>query len=87
MSAQALSQEMRRGAMVTLRLDELLTDRKKSAYWLAQQTGLTNANLSRLRRGLTKGIDFETIDKLCSALECEPGELFTRTVAKKGRAK
>jgi putative transcriptional regulator len=67
---------------VTLRLDELLEQKERSAYWLAQQTGLTNANLSRLRRGLTKGIDFETIDKLCQALECEPGELFTRKVSK-----
>ena len=71
--------------MVTLRLDKLLREKGTSAYWLAQETGLAYSTLSNLRGNKTKGIDFETIDKLCSALECSPGDLFERTTPKKSK--
>jgi putative transcriptional regulator len=76
------------GAMtVRLRIDELLREKGKSAYWLANETGIANSTLSKMRTGKTKGIDFESIDAICRVLECEPGELFVRADDKKGGRK
>jgi putative transcriptional regulator len=89
MSAQeATALRMEPDAMtVKLRIDELLKEKGRSAYWLAQETGIANSTLSNMRTGKTKGIDFDTIDAICSALRCEPGELFVRVEESKGKRK
>jgi putative transcriptional regulator len=43
---------------------------------LAEKIGITEANLSLLKSGKVKGVRFETLEKICAALECQPGDLL-----------
>lgn len=61
---------------IVVRLDVMLALRKRKAKDLAQQIGITEANLSLLRTGKVKGIRFETLEALCEALNCKPGDLL-----------
>jgi putative transcriptional regulator len=61
---------------IELQIDEMLKRREKSAYWLAQQTGIDESALVRLRKQRTKGIQWKTLIPLCEALECVPGDLI-----------
>jgi len=61
---------------ITVRLDVMLALRKMKAKDLAEQIGITEANLSLLRTGKVKGVRFETLARLCAALECTPGDLL-----------
>lgn len=61
---------------IVVRLDVVLALRKRSAKDLAAQTGITEANLSLLRTGKVKGIRFETLEAICQALDCKPGDLL-----------
>jgi len=61
---------------IIIRLDVMLALRKMKAKDLAEQIGITEANLSLLRTGKVKGVRFETLAKLCEALECTPGDLL-----------
>jgi putative transcriptional regulator len=49
-----------------------------TVYGLAQKTGLNYPGLLRLSRNERRGIEFETLDKLCAALNCRPGDLLVR---------
>jgi putative transcriptional regulator len=61
--------------MLRLKLDELLQERGRSAYSVAKETGLKETTLWRLRHN--KGTaTFNTIDLLCKALDCQPGDLL-----------
>jgi putative transcriptional regulator len=64
--------------MVRLRIDELLKEAGRTVYWLGKQPGLTDMTVYRLRHGKTGAIKFETIEALCKALQCQPGDLFDR---------
>ncbi len=48
---------------------------------LARHVGITEANLSLLRRGRVKGVRFSTLDKICEYLDCQPGEILTYELA------
>ncbi|MFT3811049.1 MAG: helix-turn-helix transcriptional regulator [Micropepsaceae bacterium] len=61
---------------IIVRLDVQLALRKMRAKDLAAEIGLTEANLSLLRTGRVKGIRFETLDAICRALKCQPGDLL-----------
>lgn len=61
---------------IVVRLDVMLARRKMSSRHLAAQIGITEANLSLLKRGHVKGIRFETLEKICEALACQPGDLL-----------
>ena len=61
---------------IVIRLDVMLARRKMKAKDLAEQIGITEANLSLLRTGKVKGVRFETLAKLCVALECTPGDIL-----------
>ena len=63
---------------IILRIDVMLAERKMKAKHLAEEMGLTEAQLSKIRNGHMKGIKFETLDRLCELLDCEPGELIRR---------
>lgn len=54
----------------------MMADRKMSLNELADKVGMTNVNLSNLKNGKMKGIRFETLDAICKALSCQPGDLF-----------
>jgi putative transcriptional regulator len=57
-------------------LDVMLARRKMKSRDLAAAIGLSETNLSLLKSGRVKGIRFETLEKLCVALECQPGDLL-----------
>ncbi len=62
--------------VVRLRLNELLAGR--SLYWLAEESGLKYPGLSKIAKGKTHGVQFDTLDALCRALECKLSELIVR---------
>ena len=64
---------------IIVRLDRMMADRKMSLNELADKVGLTNVNMSNLKTGKMKGIRFETMNAICEALECQPGDLFEYT--------
>ena len=61
---------------IIIRLDRIMADRKMSLNELAERVGMTNVNLSNLKTGKMKGIRFETMNAICEALDCQPGDLF-----------
>ncbi len=61
---------------IVVTLDVMLARRKMKAKDLAERIGITEANLSLLRTGKVKGVRFETLAKLCEALNCAPGDLL-----------
>ena len=61
---------------IETRIDELLGKRGLSFYWLSKEAGVSYSTLWRLKKGKALGINFVTLEKLCLALECEPGNLL-----------
>lgn len=61
---------------IVVTLDVMLARRKMKAKDLAERVGITEANLSLLRTGKVKGVRFETLAKICEALDCRPGDLL-----------
>ena len=61
---------------IKVNLDLLLVQRKMSLTELSERVGVTMANLSILKRGKAKAIRFSTLLALCSALDCQPGDLL-----------
>jgi putative transcriptional regulator len=64
--------------MIQPRLTEMLADKGKSMYWLAQETGAAYTTLHRLGKGRANSVDFRVLDGICEALDCQPGDLFVR---------
>lgn len=62
--------------MIEVTLDFMLLKRKMSSKELAEKIGITPANLSILKTGKAHGIRFETLEKICEALDCQPGDLL-----------
>ena len=62
---------------IVVKLDVMLAMRKVKSKELAEHIGITEANLSLLKQGKVKGVRFETLEKICSYLACQPGDLLT----------
>jgi putative transcriptional regulator len=62
--------------MIVVNLDVMLAKRKMRSKELAERIGITEANLSLLKSSKVKGVRFETLEKICAALECQPGDLL-----------
>lgn len=62
--------------MIEVTLDLMLLKRKMTSKELAQKVGITPANLSILKTGKARGIRFETLNKVCKVLDCQPGDLL-----------
>lgn len=62
--------------MIQINLDVMMARRKKSLGELAKEVGITNSNLSILKNGKAKAIRFSTLNALCKALDCQPGDLL-----------
>jgi putative transcriptional regulator len=80
--------------MIVPRLDKVLAKEKRTFYWLAMETGVSHTTLWRLKKGKAVGINFETLEKICRALGCQPGDVLfltndkmppRRNASKKGR--
>jgi putative transcriptional regulator len=61
---------------IRVKLDHLLLDRGLTQTELAERVGITLANLSILKTNKARAIRFSTLDALCRALECQPGDLL-----------
>ena len=61
---------------IVVRLDVMMALRKMKGRDLASQIGITEQNLSLLKSGKVKGIRFETLAKLCTVLDCQPGDIL-----------
>lgn len=61
---------------IVINIDVMLAKRKRSVTWLSEQIGITLVNTSNLKTGKAKGIKFETLAKICEALDCTPGDLL-----------
>lgn len=72
--------------MIEIRVDQLLAEHGKTFYWLAKETGISHTTLWRLKKGKALGINFETLEKMCQALKCQPGDVMALQTAK-GAAK
>lgn len=61
---------------ITIKLDDLLHDRRMTLTELAEQVDLTLANLSILKTGKARAIRFSTLEAICDALDCQPGDIL-----------
>jgi putative transcriptional regulator len=62
--------------MIVVNLDVMLARRKMRSKELAERIGITEANLSLLKSGKVKGVRFETLERICDVLNCQPGDLL-----------
>ena len=61
---------------IIVNIDVMLAKRKMSVTELSEKLGITMANVSILKNGKAKAVKVETLNKLCAALDCQPGDLF-----------
>ena len=63
--------------MLKLRVNEILESKGKTPYWLGKQTGISQNNIGKICNGETSTIRFDTLEKICDALDCSIEELFS----------
>ena len=61
---------------IILRLDRMMADRKMSLNELAEHVGISNVNLSKIKTGKVNGVRFSTLNAICKALDCQPGDIL-----------
>ena len=61
---------------IVLRLDRVMADRKMSLNELAARVGIANVNLSKIKTGKVSAIRFSTLEAICEALDCQPGDIL-----------
>lgn len=64
--------------MIVIHLDRVLLERKMTLTELSELVGVTLPNLSILKTGRAKAMRFSTLDAICAALECQPGDIIKR---------
>jgi len=64
------------GMAIQINLDMMLVKRKMSLTELSNRIGISITNLSLLKTGKVKGIRFSTLESICQALECQPGDIL-----------
>jgi putative transcriptional regulator len=64
---------------ITVQLDIMLARRKVRSKDLAEHVGITEANMSLLKQGKVKGVRFDTLEKICAYLQCQPADLLLYT--------
>jgi len=69
--------------MILVHIDELLREQSRTFYWLAKETGVSHTTLWRLKKDKAHGITFNTLECICQALKCQPGDVLTLPSAKK----
>lgn len=62
--------------MIIINIDVMLAKRKMSVTELSEKVGITIANMSVLKNGRAKGLKFSTLDAVCKALNCQPGDIM-----------
>ena len=61
---------------IVVNLDVMLAKRKVRSRDLAEQVGITEQNISLLKSGKVKGVRFDTLEKICAVLQCQPGDIL-----------
>lgn len=61
---------------IVVQLDVMMAKRKVRSKDLAERIGITEANVSLLKQGKVKGMRFDTLEKICDALQCQPGDIL-----------
>lgn len=61
---------------IIVRLDRVMADRKILLKDLADEVGITNVNLSKLKNGKVVAVRFSTLENICRALDCQPGDIL-----------
>ncbi len=61
---------------IVLRLDRVMADRKMSLNELSAKVGVANVNLSKLKNGRVSAVRFSTLEAICEALDCQPGDIL-----------
>ena len=61
---------------IIVNIDVMLAKRKMTSQELAEKIGISPVNLSILKTGKAKGIRFMTLDRICKALDCKPGDIL-----------
>jgi len=61
---------------INVNLDVMLAKRKMRSRDLAQRIGIAEQNVSLLKSGKVKGVRFDTLEKICEALDCQPGDIL-----------
>ena len=64
--------------MIYVRVNEILKEKKKTKYWFIKNMEGGYQSLSHLMDNITTGIKFETLEKMCIVLDCEPGDIIVR---------
>ena len=62
--------------MIEVRIDQILEQRGRTFYWLAKETGISHTTLWRLKKAKAYGITLDTLEKICNALNCQPGDIL-----------
>ena len=71
--------------MIKILIPDLLKDRDCTLYWLAKRSGVRYATIWNLSRGNADRLRIDTLDRICEALECQPGDLLVRVAETKSR--
>ncbi len=66
---------------ISVRLDDVLHERRMTLTELADRIGMTLANLSILKTGKARAVRFSTLDAICEVLECQPGDLLVHAAS------
>jgi putative transcriptional regulator len=61
---------------IVVNLDVMLAKRKMRSKELAERIGITEQNVSLLKSGKVKGVRFDTLEKICEVLQCQPGDIL-----------
>ncbi len=71
---------------IVVNLDVMLARRKMRSKELAEQIGITEQNVSLLKSGKVRGVRFETLEKICQVLGCQPGDILEYRADEGGKA-
>ncbi|MBD5483422.1 MAG: helix-turn-helix transcriptional regulator [Lachnospiraceae bacterium] len=61
---------------IIMRLDRVMADRKISLKELSEKVGVANVNLSKMKTGKISAVRFSTLEAICEALDCQPGDIL-----------
>jgi len=75
------------GSMIKIRIDRLVKEHGRTFYWLSKTAGISHTTLWRLKKDRALGINFITLERLCEALNCQPGDLLSFSNQKKPSSK
>lgn len=71
--------------VIKIRLNELLEDQERTLYWLSKETGVRYATIWKISKGEVGRLGMDVLERICQALDCQPGDLLVRETKAKSR--